>query len=255
MTAVSPAIKKTIIELQNLPALSSFILAGGTNLALQFNHRISEDIDMFCFDIIGKEGFQKIQKEVQDYFGKRVRGFDNPCDINDQFTFLRFFIEAEDGTIIKVELLQNMKNIHEIEVVENIRLYSKKDIGLFKLVSISNRSTKKDIYDLDFITNEINISDLYEELKIKTNTFNKPEDRTIFDLDKNKSVIDNLELLLEFDNSVGSSKFPSHSHNNIKINKGNKSWIETRISWKSKVRKLYNYLGKELPKIKGIRIR
>ena len=47
MTAVTPAIIKAIIELQTLPTVSKFTLGGGTNLALQFNHRISDDIDFF----------------------------------------------------------------------------------------------------------------------------------------------------------------------------------------------------------------
>ncbi len=44
MQAVSPALLQTIKELQQLPSLSTFALAGGTNLALRFNHRISEDV-------------------------------------------------------------------------------------------------------------------------------------------------------------------------------------------------------------------
>ncbi|MGG7035698.1 MAG: nucleotidyl transferase AbiEii/AbiGii toxin family protein [Flavobacterium sp.] len=254
MNAVSQAIKQTITELQNLPLLSNFNLAGGTNLALQFNHRISDDIDMFCSEIIGKEGFQKIQDEVKNHFGKKARNFDDPCDINDQYTFLRFYIDAQDGSTIKVDLLQNMKNVFEVETIDNIRLYSKKDIGLFKLISLSNRSTKKDIYDLDFITDEIKITYLYEELKSKIQTFNKDEHRTIFDLDKNKSVIENPELLIKFDNTFGSSESPTHTHDNINILGESKSWISAKISWKSKVRDLYRHIGKDFPGPKGMRI-
>lgn len=252
MSAVSPAIVKTIIQLQSLPSLANFNLAGGTNLALQYNHRISDDIDLFCSEIIGINGFQKIQDEVKEYFGKNVRNFDNPCDINDQYTFLRFYVDTEEGTMIKVDLLQNMKCVFDIETKENIRLFSKKDIGLFKLVSLSNRSTKKDIYDLDFITDEIKLTELFDNLKVKINNFDKEEDRTIFDLDKNESVLDNPELLISFDNTTGSSKFPTHTHDNIKIIEGSKTWIEARINWRSKVRQLYNHLGKDFPKPKGI---
>jgi predicted nucleotidyltransferase component of viral defense system len=166
MNAVSPAIVKIILQLQSLPSLSNFSLAGGTNLPMRYNHRISDDIDMFCSDIIGKEGFQKIEEEVKKNFGKHVRNFDDPCDINDQYTFLRFYIDAEDETIIKVDLLQNMKSMYDIEIIEDIRLFSIMDIGLFKLVSLSNRSTKKDIYDLDFITNDVKPTILFEELKL-----------------------------------------------------------------------------------------
>ena len=135
MSAVSPAIVKTILQLQSLPSLANFSLAGGTNLALQYNHRISDDIDLFCPEIIGLEGFNKIQEEVKASFGKNARNFDNPCDINDQYSFLRFFIDSDDGTMIKVDVLQNMKHLFEIESINDIRLFSKADIGLYKLVS------------------------------------------------------------------------------------------------------------------------
>lgn len=254
MSAVSSVIIKSIIQLQSLPSLANFGLAGGTNLALQYNHRISDDIDLFCSEIIGLEGFNKIQEEVKASFGKNARNFDNPCDINDQYSFLRFFIDTEDGTIIKVDVLQNMKHLFEIEIINDIRLFSKEDIGLYKLVSLSNRSTKKDIYDLDFITDEIKLSTLHESLKKKAEKFNKEEYKTIFDLDDNQSVLDNLELLIRFDNITASSKFPTHTHDNIKISVGSKTWIEAKISWRSKVRELYSHLGIDFPKPTGIDI-
>jgi predicted nucleotidyltransferase component of viral defense system len=254
MAAVSPAIIKTILQLQSLPSLANFSLAGGTNLALQYKHRISDDIDLFCSEIIGLDGFNKIQEEVKANFGKKARNFDTPCDINDQYSFLRFFIDAEDGTTIKVDVLQNMKHLFKINTINNIRLFSKEDIGLYKLVSLSNRSTKKDIYDLDFITDEIKLSTLYRKLKEKAEKFNKEEHKTIFDLDKNQSVLDNIELLISFDNTTAASKFPTHTNDNIKITEGSKTWIEARISWRSKVRALYDHLGIDFPKPKGIDI-
>lgn len=252
MSAVSLAIVKTILQLQSLPSLANFSLAGGTNLALQYNHRISDDIDLFCSEIIGLDGFNKIQEEVKTSFGKNARNFDNPCDINDQYSFLRFFIDTEDGSMIKVDVLQNMKHLFEIETINEIRLFSKADIGLYKLVSLFNRSTKKDIYDLDFITDEIKLSMLYESLKEKAEKFDKEEDKTIFDLDKNQSVLDNLELLISFDNITASSKFPTHTHDIIKITEGSKTWVEARISWRSKVRALYDHLGIDFPKPRGL---
>ena len=63
MNAVSPEILRTIQELQRLPSLWGFSLGGGTNLALQYNHRISDDIDLFCPHIVGISGFANIEKE------------------------------------------------------------------------------------------------------------------------------------------------------------------------------------------------
>ena len=75
--------------------------------------------------------------------------------------------------------------------------------------------------------------------------FNKEGHKTIFDLSKNNIPIDNPELLLKFDDNSDYSKFPSHSKNTIQTIEGSKTWIEAKISWRSKVRRLYNYLGKD----------
>lgn len=73
---------------------------------------------------------------------------------------LQMLIKAEKE-IIKVEFLQNMKCLFETEIVEEVRLIHKKNIGLFKLMSATNRFAKKDIYDLDFITDEISLTELF----------------------------------------------------------------------------------------------
>ena len=126
---------------------------------------------------------------------------------------------------------------------------------MFKLISTSNRSTKKDIYDLDFITDTISLIDLYEALKVKSLKFNKEEHKTIFDLSKNNTPIDNPELLLKFDDNSDYSKFPSHTIDTIQIIKGRKTWIEAKISWRLKVRRLYSHLGKDFPGPKAIKIK
>ena len=55
MSAVDLLLKETLQELQSLSSLSNFPLAGGTNLALRYNHRKSIDIDLICHKIIGKK--------------------------------------------------------------------------------------------------------------------------------------------------------------------------------------------------------
>ena len=148
-----------------------------------------------------------------------------------------------------------MKNLYEIEVKEGIRLLSKKDIGLFKLISASNRTAKKDIYDLDFITEEIPLIELFEELKVKSLKFKKEEDRTIFDLNKNQSPIEFPELLLQFDKSTTTRNLPMHSHDTISIIEGSKTWTESKISWRSKVRRLFTHIGKDFPSPVGVKIK
>lgn len=72
MKAVSPVLYQSIRELQSLKSLQTFALAGGTNLAVRFNHRESIDIDLFCTEIIGFTGFQEIQQKVKDFYEKKL---------------------------------------------------------------------------------------------------------------------------------------------------------------------------------------
>ncbi len=230
MSAVSSEIFECILELQNFKSLHNFSLGGGTNIALRFNHRKSIDINLFCPDIIGKKGFYVIEQELSRFYGKRITGLSYPCDIDDQFCFMRFFLKKNDETI-KVELLQNFKNLEASDQLDNIRLLSINDIGLYKLSSAANRASKKDIYDLDFITDTINLIKLYQLLKSKIEKFSLPEHRTIFDLDNEISPIDKPELLLSFDDSRSNNRSrPFHLQDRIDIIPNSKSWQAARIS-------------------------
>jgi hypothetical protein len=248
MSTVSPVIIETIKELQALPSLSNFALAGGTNLAYKFNHRESIDIDLFCNSIIGIKGFEQIEQEVISFYGKElISGLDYPIKETDQFTFLRFWIQKPGG-LIKIELIQNMATFHKIEEINGIKLIALNDIGTFKLMSASSRGAKKDVYDLDFITDTIDIIDLFEELKEKRKTFNKPEHRNIFDLDGDECPTKNPLLLLNFDNKIAIKRTkPIHSHDNIIISENAKSWRMASSSYRIKVRKLFRHLGIEYP--------
>ena len=248
MKAVSSVLLQTIKELLLLPSFSDFALAGGTNLALRFNHRISEDIDLFSTNIIGIEGFEKIESEIKELYGGNVVNIIYPAKEDDQFVFLRFLINKNDVTI-KVDVIQNMKSLYDFETIEGVRCYDVKDIGLFKMVSCSNRPAKKDIYDLDYITDSENLTSLYNLLKTKKEKFNKSIDRNIFDLDKNPDPIDNPYLLLLFDKRMAAKQKMRHTHDNILNIEGSKSWRLASINYRMKVRELYRNLDVVYPKM------
>ncbi|MBC8265586.1 MAG: nucleotidyl transferase AbiEii/AbiGii toxin family protein [Flavobacteriales bacterium] len=234
---VSAPLLNTLKKLQNLPSLKQFALGGGTNLALRFKHRISIDIDLFCTEIIGRKGFENIEKELKEFFGKSVLAFTYPCNENDQFIFARCLILSE-GETIKIELLQNFKLLYPIEFINGTRMCSLQDIGIFKLISLANRSANKDVYDLDFITDEIPLIELYKSLIKKQEKYNAESDKNIFDLDNTNPNI-KPELLLSFDiASTENLSRPSHSDDRIVVLEGNKNWLSARTSWKTKVRDL-----------------
>jgi len=256
MNAVSPILKQTILELQNLASIAPFALGGGTNLALRYNHRISIDIDFIAPVTIGRFGFDKIIEEVENLFGKKqVSTMLLNTQLDEQFLFLKMFISKNDE-VIKVEFLQNMKCLYPPDLFEDFRVIHKTDMGLLKLMSASNRFAQKDIYDLDYLTDEIHLVELFHLFKIKYEKFNLPEHQTIFDLDIEVNPIDKPELLLEFDNAKSSKQNrPSHSNDRIEILESSKTWQIARLSWRSKVRELFDHLGKDFPGPKGIKIK
>lgn len=244
MTAVHPTIISTIKELQSLPSLFDFFLVGGTNLALRYNHRISNDIDLISNIVIGKNSFEKIIDEVANLYGsQKVKINLINQELDEQFLFLRLFISKNDITI-KVEIIQNIQYLFAPEMFNEIKLLSKKDIGLLKLMSASNRLAKKDIYDLDYITDEYPLVELFNDFKIKSAKFSHSKYKCIFDLDDEVSPLNDLSLLLKFDeNNKTTDNKPFHSDNRIDIMGGSKPWNEARVEWRLKVRKLYKHLG------------
>jgi hypothetical protein len=232
LQAVSKELQVLITQLQALPALGSFALAGGTNLALRYNHRISVDIDFFVPEIVGGVGLRAIQGEIAKQYNDSLLYCEViNAELGDQYCFLRAFIGKGDEAT-KIEVLQNMKFIDPVELYKGIKLLSKKDIGLFKLMSASNRKANKDIYDLDLITDEIQLDDLMNALAVKKDKYKLPEHRCLFDLDHEVSPLDNLTVLLEFD-SIDYNNLParpSHSNDRISIVPPSKEWKVARNS-------------------------
>ncbi len=253
MSAVSEEHILVIQKLQSLSTLSMAYLAGGTNLALRFNHRRSIDIDLFVQDIIGKVGYLAIQSQLVKNFGKNLVSCQFPCDIDDQYVFLRAYV-IQHGTTIKIEVLQNMKNVDEIETFDGIRMASLKDIGLFKLISLSRRKNFKDLYDLDFITDTVSLDTLLEHLSSKLKTYSKEQFRSIFDLGSSDNPVENPLLLLAFETTGNKDYVPFHSIDKLDILKGNKNWLVARSNWRRKVRQLFTSRGISFPEVPGVDI-
>jgi hypothetical protein len=254
--AVSAVLLETLVELQALPSLASFGVAGGTSLAIRYGHRKSIDIDLFSPVLLGVDGMKKLGKEIEYFFGKeRVLFLQLINDeYGDQYCFVRALVKKED-IHIKVEMMQNVPLLDEVEVVNNIRMVSIKDIGLLKLKSLCSRQAKKDAYDLDLITEDAysleDLMSLYEE---KGNKFNQPEHKWVFDLDESPNPLILPEALLAFDEKdykVNVSG-PHHSDDLLDIAEGAKSFIVARSSWRRKVRTYMRNRGMEMPGVEPI---
>ncbi|RPE09384.1 hypothetical protein EGT74_20535 [Chitinophaga lutea] len=105
------------------------------------------------------------------------------------------------------------------------------------MMSASNRKARKDIYDLDFLTDQIPLEDFLLMLKEKHFRFSGETFKCLFDLDHQQSPAEDVALLLAFDQTDYSAlpKRPNHSNDIIDILPSNKSWITARSSWRRKV--------------------
>ncbi|MFM2339000.1 MAG: hypothetical protein RL115_2193 [Bacteroidota bacterium] len=254
MTAVSPQIVELLSEIQLLKSVSSFALAGGTNLAIRFNHRISEDLDLFSDEIVGIDGLNGIREDLLKKHGEDLKF----CELineesGNQYCFLRTLINKKDVSI-KIEFIQNTHRIAPIDFVNNARLLSVKDIGILKLFSAAGRKANKDIYDLDLITDQIPLAELWELMKEKQKQTQGSEKKNLFDLDGDIALVENVSLLLEFDyiDYTEIPMRPSHSNDRLVLLPSSKKWQVAKSSWKRKVRDLMRNLGQLPPPIKPI---
>jgi len=119
-----------------LPALESFTLVGGTALSLQFGHRRSDDLDLFCHE---KFIHSEIIKILEDSFGTRF-GY------KQQQTGFGIFCFIDN---IKLDIIKYpFQPLAPFTIEGSIRMYSSMDIAAMKIQAILGRGKKKDFWDL-----------------------------------------------------------------------------------------------------------
>jgi hypothetical protein len=139
--------------------LSDFNLGGGTNLAMKYNHRVSTDIDLFSTGVIGYQTMKSISVALKNKLHLNIVEIRNGNSEN--LSFIRALLEPDK---IKVEIIQNLKNISPSESVQGIRLIHDDDIGALKLLSAAGRGVQKDFYDLYLLTEIKPLSYYYDHL-------------------------------------------------------------------------------------------
>ncbi|WAM33994.1 nucleotidyl transferase AbiEii/AbiGii toxin family protein [Caldicellulosiruptor morganii] len=131
-------------------------LAGGTGLALQLGHRVSEDFDFFSpVEFSGDDIIYKLEKvgDVNILYSSK----DTLHLLLDgvRVTWLYYSNPLLDNLVIPAE-------------IKGLRIASKKDIGVMKLVAISSRGTRKDFIDLYCICQSgIELDELFKLLPQK----------------------------------------------------------------------------------------
>ncbi len=137
-----------IKELQSMELLKDFILAGGTALSLQLEHRKSVDIDLFS---TSRHDYNRI--------------FEYLCSKYNNVNV----VYRDEGTLqikingIKVDLVSIKGNMLEPPINdENIVMFGVKDIAAMKLLAIQGRKKPKDYADVAYLIETIGLNEMLE---------------------------------------------------------------------------------------------
>jgi predicted nucleotidyltransferase component of viral defense system len=158
-TAVNNLLKTILHRLNELPEIEPFRLVGGTGLALQLGHRISNDLDLFTDD--ESVDLQKIDILLRETFNYVDQGTTDSFQIG-----LMRFIGNSPEQSIKLDLFFTDKFIRAPIVQEGIKLASVEDIAAMKLELITRGGRKKDFWDLMEIIDHYNfpmLIDIFRE--------------------------------------------------------------------------------------------
>ena len=159
--AFSLELKEILTEIFAIFGSELFYLAGGTNLALKYNHRVSTDIDLFLFDNENKNLESFYLPKLQSTFNERLVVKSITKDT------LRLSIGS-----VKVDFLQwstIKKMIFEPKIFENSNwnLANDIDVAAMKISAIINRGTSKDFYDMALLLHHYSLNEIINSYKLK----------------------------------------------------------------------------------------
>lgn len=145
---ITPGLRDLLQFLGQQTFLRRFYLAGGTALALQLGHRLSVDLDFFSeTDEVSARTRSEIMQALKPLAIQVIENVDGNLLMLARGIHLGFFSYG-------YPLLEDTPE------VENVRLASSVDIGLMKCDALITRGSRKDFYDLYFLTRQIPLDQL-----------------------------------------------------------------------------------------------
>ena len=147
LSALLPKTRKVFNNLVSKDILSNFVLVGGSALALHLNHRKSDDLDFFTYDI---DSFQTKQllKLLNEFNAAIVNISNEQIDAIVDGVKVTFF----DA---KWEFLQPQK-IHRCNIA------SLEQLAIMKTHVLFLRAKFRDYYDLYFVIKQFGLQTVYE---------------------------------------------------------------------------------------------
>jgi len=143
MKGILPKTADVLQQISTFDCINDYVLIGGTALALQINHRVSEDIDFCKWKITKTEKPQVnrlgIEKELSQVgFAKR--------DILDTY-HVDYTVKDVKVTFFCNSLYKKPAQLQTTTLINNVRLADINSIGMMKLEAMMFRSKLRDYYD------------------------------------------------------------------------------------------------------------
>ena len=145
MKGLSQKTEKIFDDISKFECIKNFTLIGGTALALQLGHRLSEDLD-FCKWRKSKNHVARIDewKQINDEmssFGKVEKNIldDNHIDFKVNGIKITFFADNE---------FREPKELVKQPFLNNLKIADIKSIGIMKIALLLHRNSHRDYYDI-----------------------------------------------------------------------------------------------------------
>jgi predicted nucleotidyltransferase component of viral defense system len=185
MIGLAPKTLSIFEAVSNLSCIQNFVLVGGTSIALQINHRISEDLD-FCkwvpiSNVANGIEVTTIEQELKRTFG----------DIRtNQLSFdqVDFYVQGVKLTFFN-EVGFNVPNFESITLHGNIKGVPLGVIGSMKIKTMFERNTFRDYYDV-FVLLKEGIVSLDQLIKSSISYHSKLKEKMIINRLKRWELVD-----------------------------------------------------------------
>ena len=172
MKGLSQHTEEIFEQISKLECIKNYTLIGGTALALQLGHRLSEDLD-FCKWRKRKNDFVKIDEWKQitnelETIGKVEKNIldDNHIDFKVNGVKITFYADNE---------FKEPKKLVKQPFLNNIKIADVKSIGIMKVALMLHRNSHRDYYDIySILQNGVSLKDIvygaadYTEHRLKT---------------------------------------------------------------------------------------
>ncbi len=161
-TILKPWQEKVIALIASEQKMASFYLTGGTALAAYYlRHRVSDDLDFFCFEETDNVFLHAFAERLKIEIGAESLRYERLYDRSQYFFLI-------DQTELKVEFSRYpFKQLENTELIGGLKIDSFRDVAANKLMALLDRFEPKDFVDMFFILKKLHLTDIRKDVELK----------------------------------------------------------------------------------------